>query len=288
MHRPAMRLLGLLALTVCLAVPAAHAQTRVPVVPERPALLPTPTPTAVLVEVPTAAPGLRRFGDWMVGDVRAVASELTPTRLGLAAGFVSLLPFLSLQDEGIGRGALTLRSSVGGPFLDAANHLGDPRMMWISGGLFAATLLTNDARLQDAAFTSFEAALYTTLVTNAMKGMFGRVRPYEDEGPFEFQPFSGHKSFPSGHASLAFALVTPWVVYYPSPWTFGLYALSTGTAIARLSHERHWVTDVLAGAALGTVTGYWLARRHLNQTTPLQVTPTFGPEGGAVTLTYSF
>lgn len=285
-----MRLLGpfVLALTCCIAVPTAHAQAEEAVAPERPVLLPTSMPTATLDEVPTAAPGLRRFGDWMIGDARAVAGALTPTRLGIAAGFVSLLPFLSLQDEAIGQGALTLRSDIGSPLLDAANRLGDSRTMWVSGGLFAASLLTDDARLQDAAFTSFEAGLYTTLVTNAAKGVFGRIRPQEDEGPFEFQPFSGHKSFPSGHASLAFALVTPWVVYYPSPWTFGLYAVSTGTAIARLSHERHWVTDVLTGAALGTVTGYWLARRHLNQTTPLQVTPTFGPKGGAVTLTYSF
>ena len=45
---------------------------------------------------------------------------------------------------------------------------------------------------------------------------------------------------------------------------------------------------LLAGAAIGTVTGYWLARRHLRQSTPLRITPSFGPSGGGVTLSYSF
>ncbi len=285
------------------AAPPAHAQsepesfapveTEEPIVvePLAPAVtrrLPAETPTAALVTTDHAAPGLRRFLTWTVGDVRAVEPELTPTRLGLAAGFVALLPFLSTQDQDIGRSAPRLRGNFGSPFLDAANELGDPRMQWVSGGLFAATLLTEDTRLQDAAFSSFEAGVYTSLLTNLTKGLVGRSRPAEDEGPFAFRPFSEHRSFPSGHTSLAFALVTPWVVYYPRPWTFGLYAVSTGTAVARLSKERHWVTDVVAGAALGTLTGYWLARRHLRQTTPLEVTPVFGPEGASVTLRYTF
>ena len=78
------------------------------------------------------------------------------------------------------------------------------------------------------------------------------------------------------------------MVYYPSPWTFGLYALSTGTAVARLSEEAHWVTDVIAGAAIGTVTSYWLARRHLRQSTPIRITPRFGPSGGGVSLSWTF
>lgn len=245
-------------------------------------------PSAALAALPTAPPGLARFGHWALGDVRAVGDALTPTRLGIAAGFVSLLPLLSFQDEAIGENAPRLRGDLGSPILDAANELGHPRMQWATGGLFLATLATRDTRLQDAAFTSFEAGVYATLLTNVTKGVVGRVRPYRDEGPFTFRPFSGTKSFPSGHTALAFALVTPWVVYYPSPWTYGLFAVSAGTAVARLSMERHWVTDVLAGAALGTLTGYWLARRHLRQTTPLRVTPTLGPEGGALTLTYTF
>ena len=256
--------------------------------PAVPRVLPAPLPTATLRTADSAAPGLHRFAHWTGGDVRAVGAELTPTRLGLGAAFVALLPVLSTQDPSIGRRAPRLRSDLASPFLDAANELGDPRMQFVAGGLFAATLLTDDARLQDAAFTSFEAAVYTSLLTNLTKGFVGRSRPAEGSGPFAFHPFSNHRSFPSGHTSLAFALVTPWVVYYPRPWTFGLYAISTGTAIARLSKERHWITDGVAGAALGTVTGYWLARRHLRQSTPIEITPHLGADGASLTLRYTF
>jgi undecaprenyl-diphosphatase len=217
-----------------------------------------------------------------------VGDALTPTRLVVGSAFIGALSLAASQDEGVGHEALELRSDVSSPFLDLADELGHARMQWVTGGLFLATLATNDTRLQNAAFTSFEAGVYAMAVSGLAKGLFGRVRPDEAESPAVFRPFSGHRSFPSGHTTLAFAITTPWAVYYPGPLTYGLVGLSAGTAISRLSLEHHWFTDVLAGAALGTLTGYWLAKRHLRETTALRVTPAFGPEGGAVTLTYTF
>lgn len=295
-----MRHLCLVLVLILWHVPAATAQQAPPatapdafvssgaVAPLSPAVLPVAVPSAALRAVPTAPDGLRRFGHWAVGDVLAVGDALTPTRLGIAAGFVSLLPFLSFQDDDVDRSAPSLRGDVGSPILNVADEFGHARMQWVTGGLFLATLATDDARLQDAAFTSFQSGVYAMLLSGAAKGMFGRLRPHEIDDPARFRPFSGHRSFPSGHTALAFAIATPWVVYYPGPLTYGLMGLSAGTAVARLTTEHHWFTDVVAGAALGTLTGYWLAKRHLRDTTPLRVTPVLGPEGGAVTLTYTF
>ncbi|NBC18539.1 MAG: phosphatase PAP2 family protein, partial [Bacteroidetes bacterium] len=68
--------------------------------------------------------------------------------------------------------------------------------------------------------------------------------------------------FPSGHATTVFAFTTPWVLYYPGVPTYGLLALSAGTAYARLADNVHWFTDVMAGSAIGIATAYWLTRRH--------------------------
>lgn len=258
------------------------------IAPRAPAVLPVATPSASLQAVSRAPNGLRRFGHWAVGDVLAVGDALTPTRLGIAAGFVSVLPFLSFQDDDVGRSAPYLRGEVGSPVLNVADQFGHARMQWVTGGLFLATLATDDARLQDAAFTSFQSGVYAMLLSGAAKGLFGRVRPYEVDDPARFRPFSGHRSFPSGHTTLAFAIATPWAVYYPGPLTYGLMGLSTVTAAARLTTEHHWFTDVVAGAAIGTLTGYWLAKRHLRDTTPLRVTPVFGPDGGGLSISYSF
>lgn len=47
-----------------------------------------------------------------------------------------------------------------------------------------------------------------------------------------------------------------------SPW-IGVagYAVATGTALARIGHNEHWLTDVIAGAGigiLGTKAAYWI------------------------------
>jgi len=89
-----------------------------------------------------------------------------------------------------------------------------------------------------------------------LKLAVGRVRPDESATEFDpFQPFSGHTSFPSGHAALAFAAATAldreaeagWV-----PWV--AYPLAGLVGWSRVRDDRHWTSDVVAGAALGTWT----------------------------------
>ena len=118
------------------------------------------------------------------------------------------------------------------------------------------------------------------MLSYGIKYTVGRSRPHESDGTHAFRPFSGNASFPSGHTTTAFAIVTPWVMFYPHPVTYGLFALSTGTAVARIARDAHWATDVLAGAALGFTTGYWLSKRHGAFSDNVQVTPILGPNVG--------
>lgn len=268
--------------------PAAPTVLVTPLALAAPHALPASLPAARIQDPSSAPAGLRRFGHWALGDIRAVGDELTPSRLVVGSVLVGALSLAASQDEGVGHEAPELRTDLSRPFFAVADELGHARMQWISGGLFLATLATDDTRLQDAAFTSFEAGIYAMAASSVAKGLFGRARPYESENPAAFAPFSGHRSFPSGHTTLAFALTTPWAVYYPGPLTYGLVGLSAATAVSRLTLKEHWFSDVFAGAALGSITGYWLATRHLRQSTALHITPTLGPEGGTVTLTYSF
>ncbi|HKQ56309.1 MAG TPA: phosphatase PAP2 family protein, partial [Candidatus Eisenbacteria bacterium] len=85
----------------------------------------------------------------------------------------------------------------------------------------------------------------------------GRVRPDSSATVLDtYDPFSRHRSFPSGHAALSFAAARAldreteagWV-----PWV--AYPLAGLCAWSRVRDDRHWTSDVVAGAALGT----WLA-----------------------------
>lgn len=78
------------------------------------------------------------------------------------------------------------------------------------------------------------------------------------------RPDGGRYSFPSGHTATAFMSAEYlWQEYREiSPW-IGVagYAVATGTGFLRLYNNKHWLTDVVAGAGIGilsTKAVYWL------------------------------
>lgn len=62
-------------------------------------------------------------------------------------------------------------------------------------------------------------------------------------------------SFPSGHSLTAFAVVTPLVWFYPDLRTLLLFC-AVSVALSRLILGLHFLSDVLAGSALGALTGW--------------------------------
>ena len=211
---------------------------------------------------PLSAQGLNRFVDWALDDGKSLIGEIAPLTPAIAVTSGGLLitgaqydvPFLDNVQQGYRGGWAT--------YLNITNEMGGKRVGLPLLAVFGSTLLTKNQRLQDAAFTSLESWLYAGMITQTLKYIFGRYRPEEGEGSGIFQPFSGHTSFPSGHTTAAFALITPWILYYPHPLTYGLFALSAGTAIARIAHDKHWPSDVIMGAVIGVTVGKWLANRH--------------------------
>jgi len=100
------------------------------------------------------------------------------------------------------------------------------------------------------------AAGATTLV---LKSAVGRERPNESpDAPWRFAPFSNHDGFPSGHATIAFALAAALDAETRTRWVPALaYPAAALTAWSRVRDRDHWPSDVVAGAALGG----WVARK---------------------------
>jgi membrane-associated phospholipid phosphatase len=97
------------------------------------------------------------------------------------------------------------------------------------------------------------------LAATIVKRWIGRVRP-SPLGPFAYEPFSWRPdfaSFPSGHATTAFAaLVAIGIVFPRSRPVLWVYALLIG--VSRIAVTAHYPSDVIAGAAFGAFGALWV------------------------------
>lgn len=245
--------------------------------------------SSLLAPVASQAQDSERFLEWTYQDGSALLQDIAPNTPFLAASGAAVLATGTQIDPPLLAGVQSQARGGVEDFLSVANEFGSTKMVPLTAGLFAVSLATDNERFQDAAFTSMQSLTYSTIAVFALKYSVGRIRPHEQAGASSFDLFSNNTSFPSGHTATAFAIVTPWVMYYPSPITYGLFALSTGTAIARIAHDRHWPTDVLAGAAIGYFTARYLSSRHLSTMSgddepTIELSPTLAPDAVGLNL----
>jgi membrane-associated phospholipid phosphatase len=104
------------------------------------------------------------------------------------------------------------------------------------------------------------------------KWFAGRQRPVVLIDPLAFRPFINgwrgffdepNMSFPSGHTCLAFATAAALGICIPR-WRWAFYPLAAVVAVERVAENAHYVTDVIAGAGVGTASAYltyWLCMR---------------------------
>ena len=119
-----------------------------------------------------------------------------------------------------------------------------------------------DSRLGKAAWQSVDALAVSTLAAEGGKRVFGRLRPSETQDPNQWFE-TGGRSFPSGEVAEISAIVTPYVLHYGAdhPGVYALELLPAYDAIARVKVQAHWQTDVLAGFAIGSASGYLAHKR---------------------------
>jgi membrane-associated phospholipid phosphatase len=162
----------------------------------------------------------------------------------------------------------------------------------VIGGFGIAGWLLDDTNARTVAQDSIAATLIASgIIAPVLKVTSGRSRPSAEEGAYHFQPFHGGNSFPSGHATQAFAVASVISAHYDSWWISGIaYGTAGMVGFARMYHHAHFFSDVVAGGLIGTVTGRTLVRVNdaARRDGRLTWAPMVGRDARGVTLSYAF
>lgn len=150
-----------------------------------------------------------------------------------------------------------------------------------AGSVYTGGLLLRNKDIRLTGLMTFETIVFAGGITTVLKTLFGRSRPFNDEGAFKYygpQFHDEHYSLPSGHSMVAFSVSSVLAARIKNVYaTIGLYSLASLTAFSRVYQDDHWLSDTFLGAAIGTATG--LAVVHLHDEgqghASLHIVPTF-------------
>ncbi len=116
----------------------------------------------------------------------------------------------------------------------------------------------SEPRFGKTMWQGVDAELIAGATAQVGKYIFTRVRPNDGANPCLWFQGGSNYSFPSGEASVAAALVTPYILEYggEQPAAYALLLLPLYVGAGRIKNQNHWQTDVLAGWAIGGLSGW--------------------------------
>jgi membrane-associated phospholipid phosphatase len=166
-----------------------------------------------------------------------------------ALGGVALTAAL---DESVANHFRDHRSTSGDDVADAWAKVGTVGVGVVTAGVLGGGLIARDSKVTHAGLRLLFSVGVAGVASEGLQFVLGRERPNENTSAWHFDPGTTDASFPSGHASLAFAMAASLSDDIHRTWaTIGLYGVSTGVAVARVYQLDHWVSDVVGGAAVG-------------------------------------
>jgi membrane-associated phospholipid phosphatase len=153
-------------------------------------------------------------------------------------------------------------------------------------GTWGYAALVNDPNGHREAWSMLEAAALSTVDAYALKFLIRREGPDQTSDPNAWEK-SGGRSFPSEHATASFAIGTVLAEAGSDDYRWLRrvlgYGLGIGTSYLRLKHNAHWLSDTVAGGALGISSAqFTLNHAYRNQNSGFALMPV---QGGAM-LTY--
>ena len=137
-------------------------------------------------------------------------------------------------------------------------------------GVLTAGIIKHDKKLQKDAVWMVGGYILNAVVTQGMKRIVQRDRPFITYSFIIKRDAGGGYSFPSGHTSAAFCTATSLSLLFPKWYIIGpSYLYASVVAYSRMYQGVHYPTDVLAGAIVGAGCGWlsfkasaWMEKKH--------------------------
>jgi len=184
-------------------------------------------------------------------------------------------------------------------FGNAASHAGAWYTVYPAAGvMFATGRVLHNEKLEETGVLGLEALAGADMVTNVVKVVARRERPQSGDHGGHFE--EGGSSFPSGHATQAWALAAVVASEYGShKWVpYASYGYAALIDVSRVLSQEHFTSDVFVGSAIGFFIGRYVVhtqrvhREHggSGKSTLFMPTvlPSFSPVAKTVTLAWSY
>ena len=198
----------------------------------------------------------------------------------------------ALLDKPIRDAAQRNRSSSSDRFFKDVEKFGTKQYgLPVLAGFYLYGEFADDYNAKTTALDGLSASIISSLLSSSIKGIVGRARPNTGLGPHHFNPGGGDYSFPSGHATGAFAFASVIAAHYDDVWVdTTAYTIASLVGVARIHLDAHWTSDVIAGGLIGGLIGHHLVEfnRRLREDNPSALMPTLGTDGNQVTFSWSF
>lgn len=179
-------------------------------------------------------------------------------------------------DETVRNYSKSWHGSVQDKFANVGYIYGRPETPLIfSSVLYTQGLTTGNEINRKIGSHIFQSFFYSAAVVGIGKVVFGRKRPYNNAGPYDFwnSSFTNDDvmSHPSGHSAFSFGLSTTLAHYSNTPMKIFWYTLAVNTTLSRIYQDDHWLSDVVVGAFIGTAFSLMVVNQpdnffHTNET----------------------
>jgi membrane-associated phospholipid phosphatase len=183
-------------------------------------------------------------------------------KFGIGIGAVGLL---MLADDKIREEVSRSSNDTTRNIADVVEPFGSEGSWAVLAAFYGAGRLMDNPRARAVAEDGLMSSLIAAgILTPALKSLVGRSRPSQSPRNYEFL-YRG-ASFPSGHTTQAFALAAVIAEHYDSVWIDGVaYGVAGLVGYARMEHNAHFASDVVAGALIGVAVGKAVVRLNGEQ-----------------------